>query len=63
MTIETRASLRLPLRATRLATVRDLAMVAVCIALVATFLADVWRSVPPQAFRRLDPSTDVRKVA
>lgn len=43
MTSETRP-LAFPLRTTRLATLRDVAVVAVCIALVASFVFDLWRA-------------------
>jgi len=63
MTTETRNTLRLPVRASALTTVRDIAMVAVCVALVAAFLADVWRATPPAPFEAFDRSADVRPVA
>jgi hypothetical protein len=63
MMTESRTSLRLPVRASALTTVRDIAMVAVCVALVAAFLADVWRTTPPAAFEALDHAADVRRTA
>lgn len=63
MTTDSRPTLRLPIRASPLATVRDIAMVAVCVALVAAFLADVWRSTPPAPFEAFDHAADVRRTA
>jgi len=63
MTTESRPTLHLPVRAGALTTVRDIAMVAVCVALVAAFLADIWRSTPPAPFEAFDHAADVRRTA
>jgi hypothetical protein len=63
MTTESRATLRLPLRTTRLSTIRDVAMVAVCIALVASFVIDLWRSTPPAPFQALDHVAQIHRLS
>ncbi len=53
MTSENRTQLYFPLRTSRLSTLRDLAMVAVCVAIVASFVVDLWRGPAPESFQAM----------
>ena len=56
MTSENRSQLYFPLRTSRLSTLRDLAMVAVCVAIVASFVGRrVAHSPGPKS--AIDPAT------
>jgi hypothetical protein len=60
MATETRPLLSYPTR-NKLAVVRDLTMVAVCVAIVASFLVDVWSARPPAEHRVQASVSDARR--
>jgi hypothetical protein len=62
MPTDTRPSLAFPIRS-RLAVLRDLAMVAVCVAIVASFLVDIWEARPPKDHRVHATVADARRGA
>lgn len=62
MTTDTRPTFAFRTRP-RLTTIRDLAMVAVCVAIVASFLVDIWEARPPTDYRVNASIADVRRGA
>ena len=47
----------------RLAIIRDLMVIGLCLALVVGFLAQVWRAPAPDAFRSANDTTSLRLAA